>query len=239
MFFLDPTYIMFMLPGLLLTLLAQLWVNSTYSRWSKVENRSRMNGAQAADRMLTSAGMSDVSLEPSEGRLSDHYDPRSRTLRLSRAVGEGQSVASLAIAAHEVGHAVQDQKGYLPMRLRGALVPAVSIGSNLGIWLIMGGLLLRSLLGTEFAVQIAWLGVYLFAGGAIFALATLPVELNASQRARALLKSSNLIQSGQEQRGVSAVLTAAAFTYVAGLATAILQLLYFISLVSRLGGRRR
>lgn len=239
MFFFDPNYILFMLPGFLLSLLAKLWVNSTYKRWSQVANGSRTSGGQAASRMLGSAGMGDISLEPVEGRLSDHYDPRSRTLRLSRQVGQGQSVASLAIAAHEVGHAVQDQKGYLPMRLRAALVPAVSIGSNLGIWLIMGGLLLRSFLGTDFAVQIAWLGVYLFAGGALFALATLPVELNASQRAKALLRGTNLVQTREEQAGVNAVLTAAAFTYVAGLATAILQLLYFVSLVSGFGGRRR
>lgn len=125
------------------------------------------------------------------------------------------------------------------MKLRGALVPAVNIGSNLGMWMIIGGLLLRGLLGTQLAVQIAWLGVFLFAGGALFALATLPVELNASHRAKQLLAQTSLIQSRQERAGVNAVLNAAAFTYVAGLATAILQLLYFVSLVSGMGGRRR
>jgi len=125
------------------------------------------------------------------------------------------------------------------MRLRGALVPAVSIGSNLGLIMIMGGLLLQSMLGTQLAMQIAWLGVLFFAGGAVFALATLPVELNASNRARKLLSQTGIIQGGRERDGVNAVLTAAAFTYVAGLATAILQLLYFVSLVSGMGGRRR
>lgn len=239
MFFFDPTYMLYMLPGVVLTLLAQWWVKSTYGKWSDVGNQMKISGAEAAHKLLGYAGMRDVSLEGIQGELSDHYDPRSRTLRLSDAVGRGRSVASLAIAAHEIGHAVQDQKGYLPMKLRGALVPAVNIGSNLGLFMIMGGLLLRGMLGTQLAVQIAWLGVFFFAGGAVFALATLPVELNASSRAKALLAQANLIQSKKERDGVNAVLTAAALTYVAGLATAILQLLYFVSLVSGMGGRRR
>jgi Zn-dependent membrane protease YugP len=239
MFFFDPTYLMYMLPGLILTLLAQAWVNSTYSKWSKVRNQAGLTGAEAAHQLLGYLGMNDIGLDQVRGKLSDHYDPRSRTLRLSPGVGNGQSVAAVAIAAHEIGHAVQDQKGYLPMRLRGALVPAVSIGSNLGLIMIIGGLLLQSMLGTQLAMQIAWLGVLFFAGGAVFALATLPVELNASNRARALLARTGLIQPGRERDGVNAVLTAAAFTYVAGLATAILQLLYFVSLVSGMGGRRR
>jgi Zn-dependent membrane protease YugP len=239
MFFLDPTYLLYMLPGLILTLIAQFWVRSTYRKWSQVRNQAGVSGAEAARQLLGQSGMQDVSLEGVGGDLSDHYDPRSRTLRLSQGVGNGQSVASLAIAAHEIGHAVQDQKQYLPMKLRGAMVPAVNIGSNLGLYMIMAGLVLRSLLGSQLAVQIAWLGVILFATGAVFALATLPVELNASKRAKELLDRSNLIQSKQEKSGVNAVLTAAAFTYVAGLATAILQLLYFVSLVSGMGGRRR
>lgn len=237
--FFDPTYLVYMLPGLILTLIAQWWVNSTYRKWSKVRNQAGLSGAEAAQRLLGQAGMQDVSLEGIRGELSDHYDPRSRTLRLSQGVGNGQSVASLAIAAHEIGHAVQDQQGYFPMKLRGAMVPAVNIGSNLGIYMILAGLLLRSFLGGQLAVQIAWAGVALFATGAVFALATLPVELNASRRARQLLERSNLVQSSKEKSGVNSVLNAAAFTYVAGLATAILQLLYFVSLVSGMGGRRR
>ncbi len=239
MFFFSPTYMLYMLPGLILTLIAQWWVKSTYGKWSRVRNELAITGAEAANRLLGYAGMRDVSLEGIEGQLSDHYDPRSRTLRLSDGVGRGQSVASLAIAAHEIGHAVQDQKGYVPMKLRGALVPAVNIGSNLGLFMIIGGLLLRGMLGTQLALQIAWLGVFFFAGGAVFALATLPVELNASNRAKKLLAQTNIIQSKRERDGVNAVLTAAAFTYVAGLATAILQLLYFASMVSGMGGRRR
>jgi Zn-dependent membrane protease YugP len=239
MFFFSPTYLLYMLPGLILTLLAQVWVNSTYRKWSQIRNQAGLTGAEAAHKLLGFAGMHDIGLDQVRGQLTDHYDPRSRTLRLSPGVGNGQSVAAVAIAAHEIGHAVQDQKGYLPMRLRGAMVPAVSIGSNLGLVMIMGGLLLQGMLGSQLAIQIAWIGVFFFAGGAAFALATLPVELNASNRARALLASTGIIQGQRERDGVNAVLTAAAFTYVAGLATAILQLLYFVSLVSGMGGRRR
>ena len=239
MFIWDPTYILYMLPGLILTLLAQWWVKSTYSKWSKVRNDAGVSGAEAARELLRQGDIRDVSLEGVQGEMSDHYDPRSRTLRLSQGVAQKQSVAALAIAAHEIGHAVQDHVEYLPMRLRSALVPAVNIGSNLGIWMIMGGLLLRGLVGTQLATQIAWVGVFFFAGGAVFAFATLPVELNASSRAKKLLQQSGLITSKKEREGVNSVLTAAAFTYVAGLATAILQLLYFVTLVSGMGGRRR
>lgn len=238
-FFWDPTYILYMLPGLILTLVAQWWVNSTYKKWSRVRNSLGLSGAEAAKRLLTSGGMSDIGLEGVQGQLTDHYDPSSGVLRLSAGVAQGQSVASLAIAAHEIGHAIQDRQGYLPMKLRSAMVPAVSIGSNLGLFMIIGGLLLQGFLGTALATQIAWLGVFFFAGGALFALATLPVELNASARARQLLQDSGIVTSPQERAGVSSVLTAAAFTYVAGLATAVLQLLYFVSLVGGMGGRRR
>lgn len=237
--FWDPTYLAFMIPGLVLTLLAQWWVNATYRKWSKVQNTQGLSGAEAAKRLLDYGGLGYVGLQGVQGQLTDNYDPRSQTLNLSQGVAQNRSVAALAIAAHEIGHAVQDQKGYLPMRLRSAIVPAVSIGSNLGLILIMGGLLLRGMLGTALATQIAWLGVLFFAGGAVFALATLPVELNASARAKVLLKQAGLITSPTESQGVSAVLRAAAFTYVAGLATAILQLLYFVSLVGGMGGRRR
>ncbi|MGA9191720.1 MAG: zinc metallopeptidase [Anaerolineales bacterium] len=237
--FWDSTYLAYMIPGLLLTLLAQWWVNSTYRKWSKVQNTQGLSGAEAAKRLLSSGGLGYVGLQGIQGQLTDNYDPRSQTLNLSQGVAQTRSVAALAIAAHEIGHAMQDQKGYLPMRLRSALVPAVSIGSNLGLIMIMGGLLLRGMLGVGPATQIAWLGVLFFAGGAVFALATLPVELDASARAKRLLKQAGLITSPKEAQGVSAVLRAAAFTYVAGLAAAILQLLYFVSLVGGMGGRRR
>jgi Zn-dependent membrane protease YugP len=145
-------------------------------------------------------------------------------------VYQGNSIASVAIAAHELGHAQQDQEGYFPLQLRSMLVPAVNIGSTLGWILIMAGLLLN-------LIGIAWLGVFAFSGGAVFALATLPVELNASTRAKKLLQNSGVILTTQERQGVNNVLNAAALTYVASLFTAVLQLLYWISIVS--GGRRR
>jgi Zn-dependent membrane protease YugP len=228
----DPTYWVLMLPGFVLVMLAQLWVSSTYRKWSKVANSYRVTGADAARRLLSFAGLNNVTVAGSPGTLSDHYDPRDRTLHLSPAVAQGQSVAALAIAAHEIGHAVQDRQGYLPMRFRSALVPAVNIGSNLGWILIIVGLLLRSF-------QLASWGLVAFGLGAIFALATLPVELNASARARAMLTQSGLLYTSQERTGVSSMLSAAAFTYVAALATALLQLLYFATLVGGLGGRRR
>jgi len=167
-----------------------------------------------------------------QGNLTDHYDPRSKVLRLSSGVYGQSSVAALAIAAHELGHAVQDKEEYFPLRLRAALVPAVNIGSYLGWILLMIGFFLQM-------TGIAWLGVIVFSGGALFALATLPVELDASSRARRLLSESGLIQTEDEMKGVSNVLNAAALTYVAALITAILQMFYWVSLVVGMGGRRR
>jgi Zn-dependent membrane protease YugP len=228
--FYGSSYWVFMLPAILLVLLAQLWVSSTYRKWGKVRNSAGITGGQAAERLLRNSGLSDVRLEAIAGQLTDHYDPRSRSLRLSAPVAEQASVASLAIAAHEIGHALQDQQGYMPMKLRSAIVPAVGIGSNLGWILLIIGLLLRS-------PELAGLGLVAFSLGAIFAFATLPVELNASARARELLSTSGLIQTEEERSGVRSVLSAAAFTYVAALAAAVLQLLYYGTMVA--GMRRR
>jgi hypothetical protein len=173
----------------------------------------------------------DVKIEGIQGNLTDHYDPRQKVLRLSRGVYEGSSVAALAIAAHELGHAMQDKEDYLPMRLRGALVPAVSIGSYLGWILILIGMFLQM-------TGVAWLGVLVFSGGALFALATLPVELNASARAKRLLSDTGLIQGEEEMKGVNNVLNAAALTYVAALVTAVMQLLYWVTLIFGMGRRR-
>ena len=190
---------------------------------------------EAARHLLSHGNLHQVTLEGAQGRLTDHYDPRSQLLRLSPAVSQGKSIASLAIAAHEIGHALQDHEDYLPLRLRAAIVPAVNIGSNLGWILILIGLFIRGAFGT----QLAWMGVAAFALGAVFSFATLPVELNASARAQALLTISGLIQTEEDRRGVKAVLNAAAFTYIAALAAALLQLLYYIGLVGGISGRRR
>jgi Zn-dependent membrane protease YugP len=232
MFFYDPRYLMFMLPGIILMMLVQWYVKSAYNRWSQVPARSRMTGAEAAQRLIQAGGLYGVQVEGIAGNLTDNYDPRDKVLRLSRGVYASSSVAALAIAAHELGHAMQDKEDYFPLRLRSAIVPAVSIGSYLGWILIIIGILLQM-------TQIAWLGVLVFSGGALFALATLPVELNASARARQLLSQSGLIQGEDEMRGVSNVLNAAAMTYVAALVTAVMQLLYWVTIVLGMGGRRR
>ncbi|SRR6266498_279579 len=229
MFLFDPTYLIFMIPAFILMALTTAYVNSSYKKWSQVPAQSRLTGAQAAQRLISTGGMYGVQIQGTQGNLSDHYDPRNKTLYLSQGVANGASVASVAIAAHELGHAMQDAEDYFPMRIRSGLVPMVNIGSNLGWILIMIGLVLR-------ITQLAWLGVLVFSAGAVFALATLPVEFNASSRAKELLSSTGIIQTEEERRGVNTVLNAAALTYVAGLVTAILQLLYFVFLV---GGRRR
>jgi len=232
MFYLfDPRYMMFMLPAFILMLAVQWYVSSAYKRWSKVPTRSRMTGAQAAQHLINRSALYTVRVEGVRGRMTDHYDPKEKVLRLSEGVYNGSSVASLAIAAHELGHAVQDKEEYFPLRLRAALIPAVNIGSYLGWILIIIGLFLR-------VTGVAWLGVGVFAAGALFALATLPVELNASARAKAMLADSGLIVGQEEMRGVNNVLNAAAMTYVAALVTAVLQLLYWVSLVLGMGRRR-
>jgi len=232
--FLDPTYLLFMIPAFILMLIAQGYVNGAYKKWSQVRAVTGLTGAQAAQRLISAGGL-NVTVDGVRGKLTDNYDPRQKVLHLSEGVYNSPSVAAVAIAAHELGHAMQDQDGYFPLRLRAAMVPAVNIGSYLGWILIFIGLILRSTLGTN----LAWLGVLVFSGGALFALATLPVELNASARAKALLTNTGIIVGDDERRGVNNVLNAAALTYVAGLVTAIMQLLYFISLVGGLGGRRR
>jgi len=232
MFYFNPTYWLFMAPALLIMMAAQFYVNSTYKKWSRVQARSGVSGAEAAERLIRYGGLYGVQVQGVRGTLTDHYDPRKKVLRLSEGVYQSTSVASLAIAAHELGHAVQDQQGYFLLRFRAMLVPVVNIGSYLGWILIMIGLFLR-------LTDLAWLGVLVFSGGAIFALATLPVELNASARAKELLANAGLITGQEEAGGVNAVLNAAALTYVAALFTAVLQLMYWASLVSGVGGRRR
>jgi uncharacterized protein len=229
MFFFDPTYLIFMIPAFLLMALASGYVRSAYNKWSKIRATSGLTGAQAAQRLISNGNLYGVQVAATQGELSDHYDPRDKTLYLSQSVYNSPSVAAVAVAAHELGHAMQDADEYFPMKVRSLLVPAVNIGSYLGWIFIMLGLFLR-------ITNLAWLGVLVFSGGALFALATLPVEINASSRAKELLYSTGIIQTDEERRGVNNVLNAAALTYVAGLVTAVLQLLYFVFLV---GGRRR
>jgi len=177
-------------------------------------------------------GVAASPLKGTPGRLTDHYDPRKNVLSLSRDIAQIPSVAAMAITAHELGHAQQDQEEYFLMKLRSAMVPAVNIGTTVGWIFILLGLLLQ--MG-----NLAWLGVFAFSAGALFSIATLPVELNASKRARELLESSGMITSEKEKRGVNQVLNAAALTYVAAIASSVLQLLYFSSLAGGVGRRRK
>ncbi len=225
---LDPTYWVFALPALILALVAQAWVRSSYRKYLRVANGAGVTGLEAAQRLMRLSGI-NLNIERASGELSDHYDPRSGVLRLSPGVARQASVASLAIVAHELGHAQQDVQDYLPLRLRSGLVPLVNFTSWLGPILFFVGLMLN-------AQGLAWLGVLAFAGAVVFALVTLPVELNASRRAMRLLEQSGLLVSRDEKAGARRVLTAAALTYVAALAQAISNLLYYIFL---LGGRRR
>jgi Zn-dependent membrane protease YugP len=227
--FFDINYLIYMVPAFLLMAATSWYVRSSYTKWSRVRASSGLTGAQAAQRLISSSGLYGVNLQGIAGEMTDHYDPQSKTLRLSAGVANQPSVASLAIAAHELGHAMQDAEEYFPLRLRSALVPAVNIGSNLGWILIMVGLFIG-------ATGIAWLGVIAFSAGAVFALATLPVEFDASARAKRMLADSGIIRTEEEQNGVNAVLNAAALTYVAALVTAVMQLLYYVGLV---GGRSR
>jgi len=238
MFLYNPTYLLFMAPAFLVMIITSIYVKSSFNKWSKVPARSGMTGHEAVQRLIARAGLYGLQIEGVRGNLTDNYDPRTKILHLSQGVSENASVASLAVAAHELGHAQQDAEGYFPLRFRAALVPMVNIGSYLGWILIFGGMLL-SYAGFALGVNLAWLGVAVFAGGAVFALATLPVELNASARARVLLSETGIISGPDEQRGVSTVLNAAALTYVAALVTAMLQLLYYVMLVGGLGRRRR
>ena len=232
MLFFDVNYWVYMLPAIFVMLATQYFVSSTYRKWNKVRNRSHLTGAEAAQRLIHTGGLDEVRVEGVSGKLTDHYDPRSKVLRLSQGVYQTSSVAAVAIAAHELGHAMQDQEGYFPLQLRSTMIPVVNIGATLGWLFIILGIFMQW-------TGLAWFGVIVFSAGALFALATLPVELNASARAKKLLVQSGIIIGQDEQQGVNKVLNAAALTYIAALLTSIMQLLYFTSLVGGMGGRRR
>jgi len=225
--FFDPMYFVFALPALLLAFYAQFKVQTAYRKYLRVRNQRGLTGLEAARYLLSANGLGHVSVEGTRGYLSDHYDPRSKTLRLSHQVAHSESVAALGIVAHEVGHATQDAQQYVPLRLRSSLVPVVNFGSWLGPILFLIGLLMNSF-------RLAGLGVLFFAGAAVFALITLPVELNASRRAMQMLTSTGLVVSSSEAKGVKQVLDAAALTYVAALAQAISTLLYYVFLLTGL-----
>lgn len=224
----DPLYFVFAIPPLLFGFWAQWRVKSAVSKYAEVPTSNRMTGAEVARYLLDSEGLHNVGIEPAQGALTDHYDPRTKTLRLSEIVYGSPSIAAAGIAAHEMGHALQDAKKYGPLVLRSAMVPTVQFGSWLGPLIFMVGLFTQM-------IGVAWFGLILFGGVAAFTLVTLPVEFDASRRAKALLHSRGIL-SQAELKGVDAVLDAAALTYVAAAAQAIATLLYYVTLLT--GSRR-
>lgn len=224
----DITYLIIVLPAVILATLASANVNSTFNKYSKVISLRRMSGRDAARRILDANGLFNVAINRVSGNLTDHYDPRTNTVNLSDTVYDNCSVAAIGVAAHEAGHAVQHAVGYVPIKIRMAIVPVTNFASKLAMPLVIIGLLLSS-------TNLAYLGCILFASAAVFQLVTLPVEFNASSRALKALEGSWILDA-EELKGSKKVLTAAALTYVAALAVSLAQLLRLLIIVS--GGRR-
>lgn len=226
MFFFDPLYFVFLLPGLLLSLWASARTKSAFNKWGKV--RAAMSGARAARKMLDQAGLYNVKIERAHGFLSDHYDPRARCLRLSPDVHDRASIAAVGVACHEAGHAIQHAREYAPLQMRTALVPLAGIGSNLSWIVITAGIFLA-------VTDLVYLGILLFSATVIFQLVTLPVEFDASKRAKELVVDFGILMP-HERVGVDKVLNAAAWTYVAAAVSSIFTLLYFLLRAGLLGG---
>lgn len=227
----DYTYLIFVLPALLLSLWAQMKVKSTFRRYSSIYSRRGETAAQVARRILNANGLQGVAIERVSGELTDHYDPRGRVLRLSDSVYGSTSVAAIGVAAHEAGHAVQDQVEYGPMKLRSAIIPVTNFGAKISMPLILIGLLIGY-------TRLAMLGVLFFGLSTVFQLVTLPVEFNASHRAMEILQEQDMLY-GEELRGARKVLTAAALTYVAALFVSFMQLLRLWVIVGGRKDRRR
>ncbi|KJS81491.1 MAG: hypothetical protein JM58_16850 [Peptococcaceae bacterium BICA1-8] len=227
--FFDSTMIL-LIPGIILAMYAQGKVKTTFHKYSKVLSKRGITGAETARRILDGYGLHDVQIEMTGGQLSDHYDPRSRKVRLSNDVYRGSSLASLGVAAHEVGHAIQHDTGYAPLHIRNSIVPVTQIGSTLSFPLLLLGLFMG-------IPSLAQLGVLLFTGVVLFQIITLPVEFNASSRALAILDQEGFLSS-EELNGTKKVLDAAALTYVAAALMAALNLLRLLIISGMLGGRR-
>jgi Zn-dependent membrane protease YugP len=222
-------YILISLPALILGLYAQAKVQGAFNRYSKVRTSNGMTGAEVARAVLDAKGLQNVPINPVRGNLSDHYDPGKKTLNLSQSVYATPSVAAAGVAAHEAGHAIQHAEGYGPLKIRSLMIPSVQLGSWLGPIVFMIGFFLNS-------QNLALIGLILFAATAVFAVVTIPVEVDASRRAKAMLSTSGIIYAG-EMQGVNSVLDAAALTYVAGAVQALSTLLYYVMLF--MVGRRR
>lgn len=240
----DPMFWVIVGPAFLLAIWAQAKVSATFAKYSRVPARSGLSGAEAARAILNASGLNAeisgmgwgpsgaIRIEPIGGRLSDHYDPRTRTLRLSEGVYAGRSLAALGVAAHEAGHAIQHATGYAPMALRTAIVPIAMLGSQAAMPLLIFGMLLGGLKGLPLGETLMTAGILAFAAAVVFQLITLPVELNASRRAVALLTSQGIV-TAEEAHHAKKVLTAAALTYVAAALQGVLTLVYYIALFSR------
>lgn len=219
----DPTYILVLI-GFLITLVAQIFVNSSYKKYKKVNTKSGLQGFEVARRILDMNGLNNVEIVETKGELSDHYDPTRKVVRLSTDIYHGATIASSSVAAHECGHAVQDKEGYFFLRLRASLVPIVNISSKVGYFAIVIGLIFG-------AMKLAWLGIFLELAILFFQLITLPVEFNASKRAAEYLKKEALIEAS-EQEGSKKMLNAAAMTYVASVVATLLEILRLVLIVS-------
>lgn len=228
----NNNMMLYLLVAMLVPLLAQGYLMSTFSRYKKERASSNLTGAEVARRMLDTNGLHHVRIEQTSGKLSDHYDPRSKTVRLSPDIYNRPSVAAVAVAAHEVGHAIQHANNYIPLTLRSAFVPVVNVANRLGFIAIMAGLIMEQFF-------IAEIGILLIASLFIFQLITLPVEFNASRRAMAGLREMNILYDNSEIRGARKTLNAAALTYVAGLIVALMELLRWVAIVNSSRGRRR
>ncbi|MEI8242341.1 MAG: zinc metallopeptidase [bacterium] len=238
--FFDPLYLMMMAPALLLSLAATLLTRGVFKKYSTVRASSGMTGAQAADRMMHSQGVFDVKIERTEGFLSDHYDPTKKVLRLSPDVYDSGSLSAIGVACHEAGHAIQHARAFAPLALRTVLVPLAQFGSTASYWIIMAGFLMmgmQSAGGHGLALMLVKIGIVCFSATVVFALVTLPVEWDASRRAKAHMVSSMIVGPGQEV-AAGRVLNAAFLTYVAAAVSAVLTLLYYLLKSGLLGGRR-
>ena len=230
----DITYVILVLPFVILSLWASANVNSTFKRYEKQYSMRRITGAQAAQRVLSANGVSGVRIERVSGKLSDHFDPRTNVIRLSDSVYDSTSTAAIGVACHEAGHAVQYAQNYGPIKLRAAIIPATNIGSKLAMPLILLGLVLS--IFNDYSYSLVYAGIACFSLSLIFQLVTLPVEFNASNRAIRAIEDGNILTE-EECRGAKKVLRAAAMTYVAATAVALMQLLRLLMLFG--GGRRK
>ena len=226
----DWTYLFLVLPAMIFAMIASAGVNSTFAKYSKQYSSRGVTGAQAARLVLDKNGLQNIPIEQISGKLTDHYDPTANVIRLSSEVYNGTSTASIGVACHEVGHAIQHATGYTPIKVRSAIVPITNIGSKLSVPLIIIGIIFSAM--SEFFIWLAYIGIIGFALTAVFQLVTLPTEFNASSRALATIRENGIL-TPEELKGSKKVLNAAAMTYVAALAVAVAQLLRLIILVNR------